>query len=87
MKRKRDETEICTRTGKNVQTDLRFAVEEEIPENLRECTFIHLKGFARGLRFSEKNEKLIELRVAFLSYMFDLLKKTNPSCLCWDGDN
>jgi len=87
MKRKIDESDISKTPKKKILTNFRFARKKGIPENLREHTFIHLKGFAGGLRFNEKNQKQMELRSGFLSYMINLLVKRKPSCLCWDGDN
>jgi len=64
----------------------RFTVEKKIPDRLKEHTFVHLKGFASGLRFSSGDEMTRNDHEPFVKYAVDLLEKTKPSCLSWDGD-
>lgn len=64
----------------------RFSVATKIPDKLKDHTFVHLKGFASGLSFGSGDEIERNVHEQFLKYAVDLLEKTKPSCLSWDGD-
>lgn len=64
----------------------RFSVATEIPDKLKHHTFVHLKGFASGLRFGSGDEIGRNAHEHFLKCAVDLLEDTKPSCLSWDGD-
>lgn len=86
MANRRANNEQGMESKEPLRTD-RFDVEEKIPDWLKDHTFIHLKGFASGLRFSSEDEMQTAVHKPFLEYVVEQLEKTERPCLCWDGDN